>query len=119
MRLPIPVSLAATVALALVASSASAASPYASCSKNADGSGQCSGNFVGFASTGNAAYFEDYDGYEAIFWARFNGGYYACAAMNPIPLWDQAASLGPTVMFNVDFDASGHCTFVSFQNTSW
>ena len=128
MRKTISFILATTVAVATLAvthSSRAGSAPegnYAQCNKNADGSGYCYGNLLGFQqapSSADAASFTVYDSGYAIFWARLNGSFYACSKGSPTSLWYQAASLPANVSFEVEWNSGGQCTFFDTQNTSF
>jgi hypothetical protein len=111
-----------------VASSASAGSTfqYAYCAANADGSGYCSGNFLGFrnhAGSGTQVYFNHTDWNTKSFRVDYQASSTAavqtfmCTPSSAVAaLWSSAMS--HSGYFNIEWDAAGICTRLQLYHGS-
>ena len=121
-----PALLTAAFALVgLVPAVADAGAQYtmASCSKNADFSGSCSGNFLGFRNNSDydaRAYFYVNSNGTMGFSARLNGISYSCSVNSAYPAM---VDIFPQLMtargyFYLTWDSAGNCTYTMFYNGS-
>lgn len=99
-------------------------SQSASCSKNADGSGSCSGTFLGFrnsANSGDWVYFQynSTPGYVTYaFYANYAGVFYSCTPNSTLQaVWPMIQS--NRGYFNISWDASATCTNIWINNGSY
>jgi hypothetical protein len=91
------------------------------CTKDATGAGYCYGSFTGFQKPGVGYVTFAARGVGAVFTAAYQKSYYTCSAPPSSP-WFAAIMAGVSAYrfyFEVDFDASGNCTYVNLQNASW
>jgi hypothetical protein len=93
--------------------------PYASCSKNADGSGNCVGWLSAFRSSSDVnaiAYFQTSTYFSPEFVAETGGAWYSCSVVPGSPvatLFPQVmATVNNTGVFNISWDKTGACTQV-------
>jgi hypothetical protein len=98
----------------------------ATCTKNADGSGVCSGTIKGFRNTANStdyvefAYNSDPSFVTRAFYASFNGQFMGCsptATSVVSSVWPMA--MDNTDSFQITWDASGTCTNIFLAHSSW
>jgi hypothetical protein len=95
------------------------------CNKNADGSGNCYGNFRGFRYDANAltrAYFYKNDGGSKSFYGYAPNGSNVMTAGSCTPdaavaaLWSKA--MAHEGYFSIQWDTTGTCTFLYLSNSS-
>jgi hypothetical protein len=100
---------------------AGSAHATANCYKKADGSGHCDGSLTDFKAPG-IGYANFLLGNKwAEFYAAFKGGEYRCDANTSSEVYPTmvAALSAYRLYFQVDWDASGQCTYVTLQNATW
>jgi hypothetical protein len=105
--------------MTLLASSDSQAgsqSSYGFCSKNADGSGNCFGDFAGFRNNADPNAFISFASYGS-FWASLNSVSYACSP-NSTVLSQWPVLMNSRAYFSISWDAGGTCTSLTLINTS-
>jgi hypothetical protein len=101
---------------------------YPNCVRNADGSGYCNGTLDGFRNyPGDSTVYASFSNsvgtytYKA-FNAHFNGQNFGCNAANSVPdiiaNWPKA-NLGMSFYFEVDWNSSGVCTYLSLGSVSY
>jgi hypothetical protein len=100
--------------------------PYASCVTFSDGSGSCSGTFLGFRNSPNYDWVSfgvvvDPNGSHPYFSANYdaNGRYagFYCAA-DPSMLGAWTVPIASRGHFSIDWDAHAKCTYAFFDNGS-
>ncbi len=92
----------------------------ATCQKNADGSGSCSGNFLAFRNAvdaGTYVLFSSSASGSKAFWGSFNGVSFSCTAdATTAPLWtDAQAAKG---FFSITWTSGGICNSLMLNNGS-
>jgi hypothetical protein len=89
---------------------------YGYCSKAADGSGSCYGDFGGFRNHADPNAFVSFASYGS-FWASLNGVSYGCAPNSTVlALWPEL--MNSRAFFSISWNASGTCTSLTIINTS-
>jgi hypothetical protein len=121
-RLAIGMLFGLVTLLSATPSDAGAVYQAASCYKNADNSGNCYGNFLGFRNNANAQaqaqfYASSYS--NPYFYAELNGTWYFC---NVVP-GSAVMSMWPQVManrgtFSIAWNSAGECQSINFGNGS-
>jgi hypothetical protein len=99
---------------------------WISCSKNADGSGQCQGTFAGFRNHSDPYAWVSFNIRNTglgSFMASLNSRYYACTAYST-GSYAAVGAIWPSMMathegFVIYWDAAGTCTFALADNASY
>jgi hypothetical protein len=116
----------ATLSAMLVSERSNAGFSYIgspSCSKNADGSGSCTGSFISFRNSPGMYDYVDFSasayptGTYPYFGANLNNVYYYCSVPAGMAVaWQTALTFRSS--FTIQWDQNANCTYANFQNAS-
>jgi hypothetical protein len=100
--------------------------PFSYCYKAADGSGYCQGTLAGFRANSDPNAWASLTARSAAngqwgwFYASINGSFYSCSAFSsPVIARFGNAATAPSAVFTVFWSASGECTQLETQATSY